>query len=98
MVWGQESESTRIYKVNGGKVQEMAGGRTTDAGHIWFVWDGDKNIPDGRQHNLSPAPKEVDLHPDGTGRMVLYPFFKEREKGPDLYTSDYGQHWSMRQY
>lgn len=30
---------------------------TTDGGDTWFVWDGDKNIPDGRQHNLSPAPQ-----------------------------------------
>lgn len=70
---------------------------TTDGGHTWFVWDGNRDVPNGRQYNLSPAPKEVDIQPDGTGRMVLYPFFQEREKGPDLYTTDYGRHWDMRQ-
>jgi hypothetical protein len=69
---------------------------TTDGGSTWLLWNGDKNIPNGRELNLSPAPKAVDLQPNGTGIMVLYPFVQDRKQGPDLYTTDYGRHWNIK--
>lgn len=71
---------------------------TVDGGHTWSVWDAGKNLLDLEyleRHNISLSIEEVVIQPDGTGKMILYPYFKERGKGPDLYTTDFGQHWNM---
>jgi hypothetical protein len=71
---------------------------TTDGGRTWSTWDSEGTLPNDeqwRRYNLSPAIKEVEIRPDGEGKMTLIPFFPQSEKGPDLYTKDFGRHWSL---
>lgn len=71
---------------------------TTDGGRTWSTWISEGALPNDeewRRYNLSPAIKEVEIRPDGEGTMTLIPFFTERAKGPDLYTKDFGRHWSL---
>jgi hypothetical protein len=69
---------------------------TTDGGHTWSIWNAEKDLPDRRKHNLSSAIREVDMKSDGTGRMMLYPLPGSRGGTPELHTTDYGQHWSVK--
>lgn len=68
---------------------------TTDAGMNWTIWDGVKHIPVEyyEQHNLSPYIEDIELHPDGTGKMRMHKSFSKRDRGPDLVTKDYGVNW-----
>lgn len=71
---------------------------TTDSGQTWATWYSESNLPDEKEllkYNISPAIEEVEIRPDGSGKMVLIPFFKKGEKGPNLSTVDYGRHWSI---
>lgn len=71
---------------------------TSDSGRTWSVWDANKELPVKQimeRYNLWPAIKEIDMQPDGTGRMTLYQYVTKAEKGPDLHTSDYGRHWTI---
>jgi hypothetical protein len=71
---------------------------TTDSGRTWFVWDANKELPVEefmQRYNLWPAVKEINMQSDGTGRMTLHQYITKSERGPDLYTSDYGHHWIL---
>lgn len=71
---------------------------TTDGARTWFVWDANKEVPVEefmQRHNLWPAVEEVEVRPDGGGRMTLYRYLSGRERGPDLRTTDYGRHWTI---
>ncbi len=72
---------------------------TTDRGDTWSIWDGHKNLPDQQyreQLNISPYIEEIEMQSNGVGVMRLYKYFSERERGPDLVTSDYGLHWLVK--
>ena len=72
---------------------------TIDGGGTWLLWDANKELPVEqfmKEYNLWPAIKEVELKADGTGKMTLSEIQKERGKGPALFTTNYGQHWSIR--
>jgi hypothetical protein len=71
---------------------------TTDGGKNWVIWDGEKYLQDEqyKQRNLSPYIEEVKIESDGKGTMTLYRYFSERERGPNLYTEDYGHHWFVK--
>lgn len=72
---------------------------TTNAGNDWTIWDAQKHIPDDeyQRTNLSPYIEEVQMQPDGNGRLRLGKYFSKRERGPDLFTSDYGLHWDFKE-
>lgn len=72
---------------------------TTDGGRTWFVWDANKELPVRqfiKDYNLWPAIKEIHLDSTGAGRMTLYQYLSEREKGPELFTLDFGRHWALK--
>lgn len=71
---------------------------TTNGGHDWSLWEAEKQLPLDEyiaRHNLSPSIEAVHIQRDGTGRMRLHQPFRERERGPDLVTRDYGVHWTL---
>lgn len=73
---------------------------TIDSGRTWAVWDANKELPVEQfmqQYNLWPGIKEIEMRPDGTGKMTLYQYLTNREKGPELYSTDYGQHWAIKE-
>ena len=73
---------------------------TANAGHNWSIWDAQKKLPGDeyqKRLNLSPYIEEIQLQPDGTGRMRLHKYFNDRAQGPDLFTSDYGLHWFVKE-
>jgi len=73
---------------------------TTNAGNDWSTWDAEKQLLDDeyqKRNNLSPYIEEIQIQPDGTGRMRLRKYFSERERGSDLFTSDYGLHWYFKE-
>lgn len=73
---------------------------TTDAGNNWSIWHAEKQLFDDeykKRNNLSPYIEEILIQPDGTGRMRLYQYFSERERGSDLFTTDYGLHWYFKE-
>lgn len=69
---------------------------TIDSGRTWSVWDANKDLPvEHKQYNLWPAVKKVKMRADGVGTMTLYQWISKEDKGPDLVTSDYGEHWTI---
>lgn len=71
---------------------------TTDGGLTWLVWDANRELPVKefmQQYNLWPAIEDIELQPNGTGKMRLYQYLTAREKGPLLLTADYGRHWKI---
>ena len=71
---------------------------TTNAGENWTIWDGEKQVSaEYKKRNLSPYIEDIQLQPDGTGRMKLYNYFNQPERGPDLFTSDFGLNWSLKE-
>lgn len=66
---------------------------TTDGGATWHVWSADKNLPDWECCNYKLI-QEVHIAPDGKGTMKLNPIPTRSGEVPELYTKDYGRHWS----
>jgi hypothetical protein len=64
---------------------------TTDSGDTWALWDIVKDLPDWQRSRA--AIKEVQIAPDGSGKMILTPF--TNQPAPELHTKDYGRHWSV---
>lgn len=71
---------------------------TTNAGKNWSIWDGHQLLDRANRKatNLSPYIEDIQILADGTGRMRLLKYFTERERGPDLLTSDYGFSWYLK--
>ncbi len=73
---------------------------TTDAGNNWSIWDAEKRLLDldnQKQTNLTPYIEEVQMQPDGNGRMRFRKSVSKQERGPDVYTSDYGVNWFVKE-
>lgn len=72
---------------------------TTNAGNDWSSWDAEKHLPDDEYQRTNRARyiEEVQILPDGNGRLRLGRFSSERERGPDLFTSNYGLHWQSKE-
>ncbi|HEX5874163.1 MAG TPA: hypothetical protein VFY60_05895 [Pyrinomonadaceae bacterium] len=73
---------------------------TTNGGANWSIWDGENHLPRGakrQEYNLSPYIESIELQTDGTGFMTLYPYYKDRARGPRLVTADYGLNWSLKE-
>lgn len=73
---------------------------TTDAGSNWVIWEAEKKLLDDeyqKRNNLSPYIEEIQLQPDGIGRMRLRKYFNDRERGSDLLTVDYGLNWYFKE-
>ena len=62
---------------------------TTDGGKTWSKWDAENSLS-GWQCCDSQLIKNVDIEPNGSGKMVLR-LIKQQEK--ILYTKDYGKSW-----
>lgn len=65
---------------------------TTDGGTTWFTWNIIEGLPNWRRNRA--AIRDVQITPGGTGTMILAPFTNQPEV-TELYTRDYGQHWSI---
>ncbi|HMF90345.1 MAG TPA: hypothetical protein VKL40_06860 [Candidatus Angelobacter sp.] len=65
---------------------------TTDGGKRWDVWNAEKDLPGWQCCNYGLI-KEVQLKPNGAGRMILNPIQDRRGEVPELVTSDFGVHW-----
>ncbi|MEK6280522.1 MAG: hypothetical protein AABN95_09245 [Acidobacteriota bacterium] len=66
---------------------------TTDGGSTWHVWSADKNLPGWECCNYELI-QAVRIAPDGKGTMKLNPIPQRSGEVPELYTNDYGRHWS----
>jgi photosystem II stability/assembly factor-like uncharacterized protein len=66
---------------------------TTDGGRTWAVWNAEQALP---RWICCPYGliKDVELSADGAGRMKL-DTMPGRQEVPELYTQDYGRHWSV---
>ena len=66
---------------------------TTDGGHTWSFWDAEEDLPIGeaRIHDLI---QEVQIEANGSGLMKLSRTYGQRTGKAELYTIDYGHHWS----
>jgi len=69
---------------------------TLDGGHSWRYWEVSKELPADWQYSYKYI-KEVQVEPNGTGRMRFYPFPDKDVSVPELQTEDYGQHWNVVQ-
>jgi hypothetical protein len=65
---------------------------TTDGGATWQTWDIVGKLPDWQ--NNRAAIKDVKIGENGVGVMKLDPF-SDRPKVRELFTKDYGRHWSV---
>jgi hypothetical protein len=66
---------------------------TTDGGKSWQVWNAEKDFRGWTCCNYRLI-QDIRLSPDGTGRMKLNLNSRQRDETPELYTYDYGRHWS----
>lgn len=65
---------------------------TTDGGKRWDVWNAERDLPGWQCCNYGLI-KEIQLKPNGAGRMILNPIQDRRGEVPELVTSDFGAHW-----
>ena len=65
---------------------------TTDGGASWSVWDAGRDLPNWQCCNYGLI-TDVNVHPDGSGTMVLNPITNRRGEVPQLHTKDFGRHW-----
>jgi hypothetical protein len=73
---------------------------TTNAGNDWSIWDAEKRLLDAenqKQTNVTPYIEEVQMEPDGNGRLRFFKSVSKPERGPDMFTSDYGLHWHFKE-
>jgi hypothetical protein len=68
---------------------------TTDAGHDWSVWDARSDLANWQCCNYGLI-NDVNLQPDGTGKMILNPIEGRRGEVPKLCTRDFGRHWTNK--
>jgi hypothetical protein len=67
---------------------------STDGGVTWSVWDGEKNLRGWRCCNYSLI-ENVEITPDGKGKMYIDVTSPTRSEIPVLYTKDYGKTWCL---
>ena len=67
---------------------------TTDGGRTWSVWDAEKELPNCTYCNYKLI-RDVQLKPDGAGRMILNPTPNTPGAVSELRTRDYGRHWTV---
>jgi|SRR5215467_5465031 len=65
---------------------------TSDSGKTWNLWNAEKDLPGWQCCNYQLI-DEVQLNPDGLGRMILKPIRGRRGELPELRTTDFGRHW-----
>jgi hypothetical protein len=65
---------------------------TTDGGNHWQVWNAEKDLTGWRYANYELI-KEVELQPNGVGKLILSPIAGHPGEVPVLVTSDFGAHW-----
>jgi hypothetical protein len=68
---------------------------TLDAGHTWSVWDAELDLENWQCCNRQFI-EEVALVSDGTGKMKITPIKHHSNYISELYTGDYGKHWSVK--
>jgi hypothetical protein len=65
---------------------------TTDGGDSWSVWDAD-TLTDDLDCCDSHLTQEVDVRPNGEGRMTTKPLRIKGEEVRAFHTSDFGRTW-----
>ena len=68
---------------------------TTDGGNHWHVWNAEHDLAGWRCCNYRLI-KEVELEPNGAGKMFLRPIPGRSGEAPELVTSDFGWHWTAQ--
>lgn len=66
---------------------------TTDGGKHWRVWNAEKDLAGWQCCNYGLI-KQVELSQNGNGKMILDPIPGRRGEVAELFTSDFGDHWS----
>jgi hypothetical protein len=65
---------------------------TTDGGKHWRVWNAETDLAGWQCCNYGLI-KEIELSPDGSGKMILDPITGRQGEVAELVTSDFGGHW-----
>jgi hypothetical protein len=68
---------------------------TTDRGYTWSVWDAERDLPNWQCCNYDFI-KEIQMGADGAGTMRLSLNSQEISPVQELYTQDYGRHWTAK--
>jgi len=66
---------------------------TTDAGRTWNVWNAEKDLPGWQCCNYRLI-DDVEVRPDGSGKMIMEPIPGRSGELPELHTADFGRHWT----
>lgn len=68
---------------------------TTDGGQHWAVWNAERDLPDWQCCNYGLI-GNVEMMSSGVGKMTLRPIQGRRGEVDQLFTSDYGRHWTVK--
>ena len=68
---------------------------TTDGAKSWFVWDAERDLA-GCEGCRNSVIDEVQVSPDGGGRIRLRLVSQDSDRMIELQTRDYGRHWQHK--
>jgi hypothetical protein len=68
---------------------------TLDAGHTWSAWDAESDL-ENWQCCDGQFIEDITLALDGTGKMKIKPIRHSSNYISELFTSDFGKHWSVK--
>ncbi len=66
---------------------------TTDCGKTWSLWNAEKDLPGWRCCNYELV-NNVEVNPNGSGKMNMNPIRGRSGELPGLRTTDFGRHWA----
>ena len=69
---------------------------TVDSGSTWTVFDFGNNPLFKPQELDYSRIEDVDILPDGTGKLTMFKYDSSQGKSTLFFTNDYGQHWSLK--
>lgn len=67
---------------------------TTNGGLTWHMWEAEKNMP-FKNHKLYPSVVEVNVEPNGRGKMRLHTVADKPLNQLELQTADFGRSWKL---
>ena len=67
---------------------------TTDRGKSWSVWNAETDLPNWKYANYGLIAR-VEVGSNGIGKMILNPIPGHPGEVNQLFTSDFGRHWTV---